>query len=507
MFFGKTSQSTFEVDPEMNKTAAGNEFGDAYDFRPKSIKNIMKTISEKDPLTAPLAGNFVYGQRTFQLGGNDSDGTPRVSRKRYSTDNPYFSGNNIKKAGQLLFSLTNYAIPDNSEFKRMFFPPYIQSFSENTTNNWNSHDFLGRPEPVFTYNNSTRGASITFYVLTDYAQDVEIGTDWKSVNLDRKSVNLDRIYFNTKSTSSTKNISEVDHFSERWKYYIDIANQKNELRKINADILIEKAAIQKLVDEMKGGNLENVDWSSTIPTDEGIKDRLSKLSSRIEQLDVELAKNMDRFQELGNTDATQEESSKAFSESKLENENTVATALGTQNTADYFMVERLSEMKQNLQYQPAYFSGDKVDFNRKMTFLQRLFRPRAAEKSENMGFSFTAPPVSHIRLGDWLNHDIIITDMNIEYSDSTWSLENISQDGVGVQPMFAVVTLNFSIIGQYSDQGGGEPLLADDTRGFYNQKISLESDSIEVGNAVANLTINPNNTNQLINNPDFGKLE
>ena len=38
----------------------------------------------------------------------------------------------------------------------MWFPPYGLTFSENTTANWNPTDFLGRPEPIYTYKNTSQ---------------------------------------------------------------------------------------------------------------------------------------------------------------------------------------------------------------------------------------------------------------------------------------------------------------------------------------------------------------
>ena len=49
----------------------------------------------------------------------------------------------------------------------MWFPPYDLSFDESVSANWQKQDFLGRSEPVFTYNNTTRSGSLKFKVLVD----------------------------------------------------------------------------------------------------------------------------------------------------------------------------------------------------------------------------------------------------------------------------------------------------------------------------------------------------
>jgi hypothetical protein len=50
----------------------------------------------------------------------------------------------------------------------MWFPPYDLSFDESISANWQKQDFLGRSEPVFTYNNTTRSGSLKFKVLVDH---------------------------------------------------------------------------------------------------------------------------------------------------------------------------------------------------------------------------------------------------------------------------------------------------------------------------------------------------
>jgi hypothetical protein len=49
----------------------------------------------------------------------------------------------------------------------MWFPPYDISFSEDTKANWNPTSFLGRPEPIFTYKNTTRSGSLSWKIIVD----------------------------------------------------------------------------------------------------------------------------------------------------------------------------------------------------------------------------------------------------------------------------------------------------------------------------------------------------
>ena len=50
----------------------------------------------------------------------------------------------------------------------MWFAPYGLTFTENTSTNWNQSDFLGRPEPVYTYKNTSRGGSLSWKIVVDH---------------------------------------------------------------------------------------------------------------------------------------------------------------------------------------------------------------------------------------------------------------------------------------------------------------------------------------------------
>ncbi len=86
---------------------------------------------------------------------------------------------------KFMFSIENLAWADNladlpafeigggdplsgNKGRLMWFPPYDLKFDENTAANWTSTEFIGRSEPVYTYNNSKRSGSLSFKVLVDH---------------------------------------------------------------------------------------------------------------------------------------------------------------------------------------------------------------------------------------------------------------------------------------------------------------------------------------------------
>lgn len=59
----------------------------------------------------------------------------------------------------------------------MWFPPYDMKVSEANTANWTTNDFLGRPEPIYTYNNTTRQGSLSWKIVVDHPSILNLIVD------------------------------------------------------------------------------------------------------------------------------------------------------------------------------------------------------------------------------------------------------------------------------------------------------------------------------------------
>ena len=55
-----------------------------------------------------------------------------------------------------------------NEGRVMWFPPYDLTFTESVSANWNATDFLGRPEPIYTYKNTSRTGTLTWKIVVDH---------------------------------------------------------------------------------------------------------------------------------------------------------------------------------------------------------------------------------------------------------------------------------------------------------------------------------------------------
>jgi succinate dehydrogenase flavin-adding protein (antitoxin of CptAB toxin-antitoxin module) len=56
----------------------------------------------------------------------------------------------------------------NNGGRVMWFPPYGLKVSEQNAAKWNENSFMGRPEPIYTYNNTSRSGTVGFKIVVDH---------------------------------------------------------------------------------------------------------------------------------------------------------------------------------------------------------------------------------------------------------------------------------------------------------------------------------------------------
>ena len=59
----------------------------------------------------------------------------------------------------------------------MWFPPYDLSFDENISTGWQDNTFLGRPEPIYTYTNTSRKGNVSFKIIVDHPSIMNVLVD------------------------------------------------------------------------------------------------------------------------------------------------------------------------------------------------------------------------------------------------------------------------------------------------------------------------------------------
>lgn len=110
-----------------------------------------------------------------------------VINKTYDLSIAPRKGNDSKK---YMLSIENLAWRTTNKFldlpecekgpnggRLMWFPPYDLKVTDTSSSVWNSNDFLGRPEPVFTYKNTSRSGSLEFSIVVDHPSVLNIITN------------------------------------------------------------------------------------------------------------------------------------------------------------------------------------------------------------------------------------------------------------------------------------------------------------------------------------------
>ena len=108
----------------------------------------------------------------------------------------------------------------------MWFPPYGLTFNESVSANWKSTDFLGRPEPVYTYTNTQRTGSITWKIVVDHPSVLNIIVNKVLSN----ETNKNRV--NSILESFFAGCRKYDLYELAKKYYTVAPGELNELQQI-----------------------------------------------------------------------------------------------------------------------------------------------------------------------------------------------------------------------------------------------------------------------------------
>jgi hypothetical protein len=78
----------------------------------------------------------------------------------------------------------------------MWFPPYDLSFSDSSNANFGSTSFLGRPEPIYTYKDTSRSGTLSWKIIVDHPSimNVIVNKQLKGINKQRVDSILDSFF-------------------------------------------------------------------------------------------------------------------------------------------------------------------------------------------------------------------------------------------------------------------------------------------------------------------------
>jgi outer membrane protein OmpA-like peptidoglycan-associated protein len=119
-----------------------------------------------NPNIAPMSN----GKKSFENSSNIVNGYPYgggfyAKKYMFSIENLAWKTSN--KDGFRVSDLPNCEKGPNGG-RVMWFPPYDLKVSEQNSARWEENAFLGRPEPIYTYQNTSRSGQISFKVVVDH---------------------------------------------------------------------------------------------------------------------------------------------------------------------------------------------------------------------------------------------------------------------------------------------------------------------------------------------------
>lgn len=104
-------------------------------------------------------------------------------------------------------------------------------------------------------------------------------------------------------------------------------------------------------------------------------------------------------------------------------------------------------------FTPAFHSITPEGFNARLSFLHQCTRQGLTNSASDSNsksiasagnLAFGRPPVCVLRIGDFYHTKIIIESVTIDYETPQWDM---NPEGIGMQPMFARISLNFKFLG------------------------------------------------------------
>jgi hypothetical protein len=421
---------------------------------------------------------------------------------------------------KFMFSIENLAWADNladlpiseigpgdvlsgNKGRIMWFPPYGLTFDENSNANWTSTEFIGRSEPVYTYNNTTRSASLSFKILVDHPRVIN-GYRGKSNNLIERfmagCVTPEDFLRSLDSTVSQSTKEEIlKKLKEKKSQKVTNLEKKQSEGTINYICPTDNSECEPSDNEYNVSDLDKIlseieeflkeQLTSSDPEIKITIDGYSSESKKIAKERADLIKS-NLISEIGTknikyvtngvvgnaeiVEVTWEndpDNSKSVEPKEEEKQN----AAGTYDPEEVKAIDSLlidesayfdfidgnypnyfKTISEKIKYfQPGFHSITPEGLNSRLTFLNQCMRqgPSIYDKGSDIqpqNLAFGRPPICILRIGDFFHTKIKINSLSITYDGPQFDL---NPEGIGVQPMIASVQLSIDLIGGHSLEG------------------------------------------------------
>ena len=191
---------------------------------------------------------------------------------------------------------------------------------------------------------------------------------------------------------------------------------------------------------------KNLKWVEELDKDRKPTGKL--VLKYIDGVDTRASVEYDEKKGIVNTDNIKGD----FNKSRYDQEYYFFRALKDKDRMTY------DKVMEKIQYfDPAFHSMTPEGFSARLNFLNQCMRAgntvtasdgSYAKSANNLAFG--RPPFCVLRLGDWYNQMIVIDNISISYDPLVWDL---NEEGIGVIPLIANVSMSFKFIGG-GDLGG-----------------------------------------------------
>ena len=153
---------------------------------------------------APMSnGNKSFDGSTNIVEHNKGQGDFYAKKYMFSIENLAWKTSN--RSGYTVNDLP-YCERGNNGGRVMWFPPYDLKVNESNNALWEENKFIGRPEPVYTYSNTSRNATVSFKVVVDHPSILNLLTREHFKNMsDQEADNYIEAFF--------AGIKDVDFYS------------------------------------------------------------------------------------------------------------------------------------------------------------------------------------------------------------------------------------------------------------------------------------------------------
>lgn len=394
----------------------------------------------------------------------------------------------------------------------MWFPPYGLTFDENTSANWTSTDFIGRSEPVYTYNNAKRSGQISFKVVVDHPKVIN-GYRGKQTDLIERFfagciTPNDFLSFLDKNgdiSQTTRGEIEKKINEVKLQKSSNIQKQKetvsinfgdgetgfptSEDSKLNSLVTLavqlvgtgEKISILSEGFAGSGETFTNILGNDKIQSKTRAKKVYDELVKKLTTKGIKNSQIKKKIVGKGSSLSTGNGPNDRRVDISLENDSTAGATPKDESLEGLSYYPEFAQLVDNLiidestyfdfidgnypnyfstisqkitYFQPGYHSTTPEGLNTRLTFLNQCMRQgpsinNKGDKIQTQNLSFGRPPVCILRIGDFFNTKVVINSLSISYDEGGIKWD-LNPEGIGVQPMIANVSLSVDLIGGHS---------------------------------------------------------